>query len=474
MEKTLRDLYKKLTGEEPTSIEPLKNEGSSRLYYRLSGNNFRCVGTIGTSVKENRAFFALSNQMIQKRISVPAVLIRSKDDLCYLQDDVGDKTLFDYLKKARSEDSYVGEEVDLLCSIMKTLPSIQYRTAENFDFSVCYPSSAFDRRFVLWDLNYFKYCFLKASGLEFDENLLEDDFERFATVLQEEDTSTFMYRDFQSRNVMLKDGRPYFIDFQGGRRGPVYYDVASFVWQTRAHYPEKVIKKMLKAYLESLEKFRDVDKNEFMHRLRYFVLFRFIQTLGAYGFRGLYERKSRFITTIPNTLLLLKELLKDKFPEFPYLCEVLKGLIELPRFATPKDENCLTVEVLSFSYKQGVPNDDTGNGGGFVFDCRGANNPGRYSEYKRLNGTNDEVIKFIEKDGALLRFLEHAEPLVDNIIQNYLSRDFTHLFVAFGCTGGQHRSVYCAERMARHIVNSFSKVKVHVVHRELHREYVLK
>ena len=278
-------------------------------------------------------------------------------------------------------------------------------------------------------------------------------------------SATFMYRDFQSRNVMIKDGKPWFIDFQGGRKGPVFYDVASFLWQAKANLPDSLRGELLEEYIDALRKYTPVDRDYFYAQLRHFVLFRTLQVLGAYGFRGYFEKKPHFIQSVPFAIANLRHLLANPYPEYPYLCKVLKELVGLKQFTDDLQKHTLTVRVMSFAYKKGIPNDPSGNGGGYVFDCRAVNNPGKYERYKPFTGLDDQVIKFLEDDGEILEFLDHAYALVDATVKRYKERGFTNLMVCFGCTGGQHRSVYSAQHMAEHINKKFN-VKVELVHRE--------
>ena len=283
-----------------------------------------------------------------------------------------------------------------------------------------------------------------------------------------------MYRDFNARNVMIRDGKPCFIDFQGGMRGPIYYDVASFVWQARARYSDALKMKMVDAYLEALSAYIDIDRNTFLAELRPFVLFRTLQLLGAYGFRGLVEQKARFVVSIPDALSSLAGQLEHPLEGYPYLTSVLKELSALPRFAGNRNaDGRLEVKVYSFSYKKGIPQDLSGNGGGYVFDCRSTHNPGRYEPYRRLTGRDEAVIRFLEDDGEITGFLQNVYGLIDPHLETYLSRGFTNLMVSFGCTGGQHRSVYCAEHLARHISGKYPEVRVRLIHREQGIEEVL-
>jgi hypothetical protein len=326
---------------------------------------------------------------------------------------------------------------------------------------------------VMFDLNYFKYCFLKPSGLEFHEVRLQDEFERLADdlmggqLVDEYDQDTFLYRDFQARNVMLRDGLPYFIDFQGGRRGPIYYDLASFVWQPRAAYSEELRQKLVEEYLGSLQRYVKVDRKEFEDRLGLFILFRILQLLGAYGFRGLVENKAAFVISIPLAMDMLREQLAIRHWPYPYLTELLGKLSQMPKFiAAAASDGVLEIKVCSFSFKKGLPVDLSGNGGGYIFDCRSIHNPGRYEPYKKLTGRDEPVIRFLEEDGEVFSFLEHVYGVVDPHVETYSRRGFTSLMVSFGCTGGQHRSVYCAEHLAAHLSEKYPDIRVVLTHRE--------
>ena len=463
---SLKQLFQKATGERADSQEQLAVSGSNRKYYRLRSEKHSLIGVEGMSVEENRAFIYMARHFKSKELPVPECLEVSKDEVLYLQEDLGDVLLFDYIKKGRLTGVFTPEEKEVLVRTMEILPQIQVKGAEDFDFSLCYPQPEFNKRSVLWDLNYFKYCFLKATGLEFQENKLEDNFEKLADALLKSETNTFMYRDFQSRNVMIKDGKPYFIDFQGGRKGPVYYDVASFLWQAKAQYGNELRNDLLNAYIGSLKKYMDVNETEFKQTLSHFVLFRLLQVLGAYGFRGYFEKKPHFLQSIPYALDNLRDLmLQTDFSEYPYLIQVLREMSDLKQFQDVNLHKPLQVKVYSFSYKKGIPNDDSGNGGGFVFDCRAVNNPGKYERYASLTGLDEPVIEFLEKDGEITHFLDNAYDMVDASVKRYVERRFTNLMVSFGCTGGQHRSVYSAQKMAEHIHKKFG-VEVQLIHRE--------
>ena len=460
----LNELYKNFTGNDATEIAEMPSSGSNRRYFRLKGEH-TLIGVVGTSVEENNAFIYMSAHFAQKGLSVPKVLICSDDHIAYLQEDLGDTILYNAIEKGRLTRVFGEEEKRLLVKTIRKLPDIQFAGADGMDFSHCYPAPAFNSRSIMWDLNYFKYCFLKATGLEFLEDKLEDDFQRLTDVLMRSSSATFMYRDFQSRNVMIKDDEPWFIDFQGGRKGPVYYDVASFLWQAKANFPDSLRQELLKEYIDALRKYQPVNEPYFHAQLHHFVLFRTLQVLGAYGFRGYFEKKPHFMQSVPFAIANLRELLKVPYPEYPYLSKVLTDLVNLKQFTDELQKRTLTVRVMSFAYKKGIPNDPSGNGGGYVFDCRAVNNPGKYERYKPYTGLDQPVIKFLEDDGEIFHFLENAYELVDAHVKRFMERGFTNMMVCFGCTGGQHRSVYSAQKMAEHINSKFN-VKVELVHRE--------
>ena len=522
----LVSLYKKWSGVEPVNVEQLPGAGSNRVYYRIKGVDGRhVIGVVGTSRDENHAFIYLAKHFTSRRLPVPQVFVVSDDELRYIQADLGTVSLFDAIRGGREAGGrYNIQEQELLKKTIRELPNLQIRGARGLDWSNCYPQPEFNVDSVLFDLNYFKYCFLKATELDFHELKLEANFRLFAKDLTSEQTDSFLYRDFQARNIMIvPDGQlsfdsyqssrilhPYFIDFQGGRKGPVYYDLASFLWQASAKYSHKLRRELIKEYYDSLRNYTEVPSvRHFINRLSLFVLFRTLQVLGAYGFRGYFERKQYFIESFPPAMQNLRELLafntsflkektgKDVFP-YPYMMDMLHRLTELPQFApliepelkrtdgfrttdskvytaNPQDgpatfskydgKGPLVVRVFSFSYRKGIPEDESGNGGGYVFDCRSTHNPGRYEPYKQITGLDEPVIRFLEDDGEILTFLESVYKLADHHVERYIQRGFTSLMFSFGCTGGQHRSVYSAQHLAEHINEKYG-IEVHICHRE--------
>ena len=466
--KRLSSLYNKCFGCFPESVTAITGSASNRSYYRLASESGTCIGVVGTDREENYAFVTLARHFLSKDIPVPEIYSVSDDGMAYIQEDLGGVSLYDMLLSARAGKISWNEVESLLCRTMALLPKIQYRGAEGLDFSICYPQPSFDRQNVMFDLNYFKYCFLKASGLEFNEVSLQEDFERLADDLLHHDTETFMYRDFNVRNVMVKDGSPYFIDFQGGRRGPICYDVASFVWQARAAYSEDLKGRLVQSYVDALSEYECISREALETDLKLFRLFRLLQVLGAYGFRGWTEHKAAFVVSIPSAISNLKELLSEiPSDSYPYLIQLLRRLVDIPRLSEcPSTDGVLEVRVSSFSFKKGVPYDPSGNGGGYVFDCRSIHNPGRYEPYKKLTGMDEPVIRFLEDDGEIIGFLEHVYGVVDPHVATYAGRGFTSLMVSFGCTGGQHRSVYCAEHLAAHLAAEYPGIRVRLIHRE--------
>jgi len=478
----IRNLYIKTYGTEPVRIEKLTASASPRSYFRVYGGSGTVIATAGTSASENEAFIYLSRHLGSKGLPTPEIISVSEDGMTYLQEDLGDTSLWDAVAEGRKKSgSYSDREISLLERAMSDLADFQFRGAEGMDWSRCYQQMVFDRRSVLFDLNYFKYCFLKPSGIEYDENILEDEFGKMADILTSEPSDSFLYRDFQPRNIMLHDDRLIYIDYQGGRRGPKYYDVASFIWQAAAVYPDSLRGALIETYLKSLAKYEEVDEAHFRNVLQHFVLFRTLQVLAAYGFRGLYEGKVRFQMSIPSALANLTSLFSDgnlfcrALTEYPCLAGLAA---RLSRSFKPHQSGSdpygrdadpgLLIEVYSFSYMQGIPREAYGNGGGYVFDCRGMENPGRELRFRHSTGLDADVIGWLEERGEIQQFLSSAYSLADAHIECYIRRGFSHLMLCFGCTGGQHRSVYCAQHMAEHIAEKFAgqDVRIRLIHRE--------
>lgn len=435
MAETPSSLYRQVYGEYPTQVEQITGSGSGRRYTRLSAPGLPSViGTEGTNLAENRAFMMLDKVFLDRNLPVPEILAVSSDEMTYLQTDVGQHSLFEMLPS---------QPVDIIKRVMDLLP--QFQEPAGVDFSQCFPVEAMDRQAILWDLNYFKYCFMMAAGVTPDEPALESDFNKLIDTLLSNSPEGLMLRDFQSRNIIVDDeNHHYVIDFQGARRGPKLYDAASFLWQAKAGFTEAQRREYAFPYLQAIG-------SEF-NALRLYALLRTLQVLGAYGFRGLVQGKTHFITSIAPALENLRELLDilQPYPELLRCCNKLT-VCELARTEAKPG---LTVRIASFGFrKSGPPRDLSGNGGGFVFDCRALPNPGRLDEFKPLTGRDVSVREWLEQYPQVKDYFNNALALVAPAVQRYLERGFTNLSVAFGCTGGQHRSVYMAECLALALSN---------------------
>lgn len=480
----LSQLFEKYSGLSPARVRKLNGAGSNRRYYRLTVEDrgdqqgFSCIGVGGDNLRDCRAFTNLSRVFRNHGLPVPEVYEVSGDGMHYIQQDLGDISLFDIIGQKGPDSTEVRELVKASLAKLVEMQTVDRNEWERY---AEYP--AFSKRQVMWDLNYFKYEYLKPSGVDFDENLLEDDFEKLADRLTGDGGRFgFMYRDFQSRNIMVCGGKPFFIDYQGGRPGPLLYDAVSFLGQAKAGFSEEFRHEMIHYYLEQLEQSGTASDRESVlsdsdgRRSGLFALFRTLQVLGAYGLRGLVERKAHFIESIPLALANLERLKQDGIlDDYPELKRVAATICTDRRFVTgDEDENRLHVKVFSFSYKKGYPSDYTGNGGGFMFDCRGMHNPGRYAEYRELTGLDTAVITFLEERGEVQKFVDNAYALVSPSVETYLRRGFSDLQIGFGCTGGRHRSVYCAEHLARRLAESYPDAIVEVIHREQGMERIIK
>jgi len=444
--------------EEVTFFEQLPTSGSYREYARIKSASHQVVGAYNQDIKENQAFLEFSAHFRNKNIPVPHIYAVNGNNDCYIQEDLGNTTLFDFISTTRENEGFSTKIVDEYKKVLRELPRIQLVAGKDIDYSVCYPREAFDKQSMMWDLNYFKYYFLKLAKIPFDEQALEDDFQAFSDYLLAVDNNAFLYRDFQSRNIMLKDGQVYFIDYQGGRKGALQYDLASLLYDAKANIPEAEREELLEFYLDELNQYKQVDHEKFKSLFGGYVLIRIMQAMGAYGFRGFYEKKEHFLKSIPFALknleiLLAKNTIDVKLPE---LFKVLKAVTESAFLKTISPLNDrLTVRISSFSYKKGIPHDPSGNGGGFVFDCRAIHNPGRYAEFKHLTGKDPQVQAFLEEKSTIAGFMASVISLVTQSVEVYSSRGFSHLCVNFGCTGGQHRSVYAAEKLAEYLRNNY-------------------
>ena len=512
-------LYKSWTGKEPAQVDILPQSGSDRRYFRLHNDDGKTlIGTYGLNVPENEAFIYFADHFRKKRLHVPEIFAVSYDKTVYLQQDFGNISLLNILEsKGLTQEVY-----DLFKESLDQLAKLQVLGDEELDYKKCLTNEEFGKQAIMADLLYFKYYFLDALQKPYDKQKLIDDFEALSNYLTHTEYKYFMFRDFQSRNILVTsphltssfredlastqtkfaqgankiigastskvgekvafpageggDGAlsVHFIDFQGGMKGAPQYDAASLIWQARANLPDDWKNNLLEDYMNSFERIiqNKVDRDVFISQYNGYVLIRLLQVLGAYGFRGLFERKAQFLTSIPAALKNLKWFFENQsmgisLPEFKRVLTICANDDVIERF-TPlqaSEETPLVVKICSFSYRKGIPEDASGNGGGFVFDCRGIDNPGRYEEYKEHHGRDKTVIEFLERQTRMQTFLNSVFDIVDISVEAYIKRGFTNLVVNFGCTGGQHRSVYSADALARHLRNKY-KVKIELCHRE--------
>ena len=453
--------------------EPLKGElgGSGRNLVRLTGAGLSAIGVLYSVREENAAFLEFSRHFRRHGLPVPEIFAEDLNRDAYLEEDLGDTTLFEFLGAHRSSDAIAPEAVEAYQKVVAMLPRFQVEAGRGLNYKVCYPRSSFDRQSIAWDLNYFKYYFLRLAGVAFNEQALEVDFSRLTKLLLAAPREYFLYRDFQSRNVMLRDGQPWFLDYQGGRKGALQYDIASLLYDAKADLPPALRQQLLDRYLDTLAGFIALDRAAFMEHYYAYVYARILQALGAYGFRGFYERKPHFLASVPYALKNLRWLRDNvRLPvALPALLDALDAIGASEKFGTHAALAAgLTVRVFSFSFHHGLPADETGNGGGFVFDARSLPNPGREVEFRQLTGRNAPVREYLDRQPGVDRFLAAAFSLVDASVANYQQRGFSNLMVSFGCTGGQHRSVYLAERLAEHL-RGRKGVEVEVRHTQLER-----
>jgi aminoglycoside/choline kinase family phosphotransferase len=436
--------------------EPLQGKlgGSGRHIVRLFGNGITAIGVLHDVREENVAFVEFSKHFRQHGLPVPQILAEDLEHGAYIEEDLGDVTLFEFLSNNRTGQQIAAPVIAAYQAAIGFLPKFQVEASRDLDYAVCYPRASFDRQSIAWDLNYFKYYFLRLAGIPFNEQALENDFARLTKFLLSADHNYFLYRDFQSRNIMLRDGRPFFLDYQGGRKGALQYDVASLLYDAKADLPQDLRQRLLDHYLQSLTKYADISRERFMEHYYAYVYIRIMQAMGAYGFRGFFERKPHFLQSVPYALKNLRWLLDNvQLPvSLPSLMEALERVVASEKLQGLSGANDnLVVRVFSFSFRRGLPKDEAGHGGGFVFDCRGLQNPGREDRFKSLTGQDDAVMEYLNKEDAVHHFLANATSLVDASVRNYQSRGFKSLMVSFGCTGGQHRSVFMAEALGRHL-----------------------
>jgi aminoglycoside/choline kinase family phosphotransferase len=437
-------------------MQPLQGDlgASGRKIIRLTGKKVSAIGVQYGVREENVAFLEFSRHFRRHGLPVPEIYAEDLDHGAYLEEDLGDTTLFEFLSKNRAGENIAPQVMETYRQVVAVLPRFQVEAGRDLNYSVCYPRASFDRQSIVWDLNYFKYYFLRLAGVGFNEQALEDDFGRLTDFLLTAPRDYFLYRDFQSRNVMLRGAQPFFVDYQGGRKGALQYDIASLLYDAKADLPPELRRQLLDHYLDTLAGFIKLDREAFMRHYYAYVYVRLMQALGAYGFRGFYERKAHFLQSVPYALKNVRWLLHHvELPvALPTLMDALKSMLASEKLQThaPQSENLL-VRIFSFSFHRSLPQDDTGHGGGFVFDVRSLPNPGREERFKALTGKDAPVIDYLNQQESVRQFLSSVIPLVDSSVNNYQQRGFKNLMVSFGCTGGQHRSVYLAEQLAKRL-----------------------
>lgn len=469
----LTNLFKEWSGEDGVEIASLPEAGSYRKYFRLTGHKSQAVGVYSPDVEENRAFLGFTEHFRNAGLNVPEVFKVSSDQKAYLLSDLGDVSLLKHLEQNRINGFPDDSTISLYKKVIEHLVAFQVSAGKTLNYDLCYPVNAFDARSMRWDLNYFKYYFLRLLRIPFNEHALEDDFDRFVEKLLQVDSAYFMYRDFQARNILIDNEEPWFIDYQGGRKGPLQYDLASLLFQVKAALPYEFREEMLQWYILCLQAVKKTDAEAFEASYYDFVLIRLLQAMGAYGFRGYYEHRAHFLQSIPYAIENVQWLLQNNriSDDLPELRKVLQ-LISSSDFSIPRiqQSDTLTVSINSFSFRNNIPPDFTGNGGGFVFDCRILPNPGRYDHFKQLNGTQQPVQQFMEKEQRVDKFMQNVKRIIDQAILEYNHRGYTHLQVNFGCTGGQHRSVYCAEKLSEYINDKYP-VNVITTHTNLRKPW---
>jgi aminoglycoside/choline kinase family phosphotransferase len=452
----LKRLFEARFGTPAERVQPLQGElgASGRKIIRLSGGNHRAIGILYGVREENNAFLAFSRHFLRHGLPVPEIYGEDLERGAYLEEDLGDTTLFEFLSKHRDGETVAPEAIEAYRKVVEVLPRFQVEAGRDLDYSVCYPCASFDRQSITWDINYFKYYFLRLAGIPFNEQALENDFWRLTEFLLSANCDYFLYRDFQSRNVMLPHGQPHFLDYQGGRRGALQYDIASLLYDAKADLPPDVRQQLLDHYLEALQKHAEISREEFLHHYYAYVYVRIMQAMGAYGFRGFYERKAHFLQSVPYALKNVRWLLHNvNLPvPLPTLMDTFRNMLaseKLNSLASEADD--LVVRIFSFSFHKGLPKDDTGNGGGFIFDGRSLPNPGREERFKQLTGKDAPVSEYLNQQESVHQYLANVFSLVDASVENYQERGFKNLMVSFGCTGGQHRSVFLAEQLAKRL-----------------------
>src|SRR5712672_608931 len=469
----LKKLFEQHFHTAASRIHPLQGElgGSGRKIIRLTSDKTTAIGILYNVREENAAFLEFSRHFRKHGLPVPEIYGEDLSHGAYLEEDLGNTTLFEFLSNNRTGEDIGPQAVEAYRKVVAVLPRFQVEAGRDLNYDVCYPIGSFDRQSVAWDLNYFKYYFLRLAGIPFNEQALENDFARLTDFLLSAPRDYFLYRDFQSRNILLRDGQPFFVDYQGGRKGALQYDIASLLFDAKADLPPNLRQELLDHYLGALGRYVKLERDAFMRHYHAYVYVRILQALGAYGFRGFYERKANFLQSVPYALKNLRWLLHHvELPiALPTLMAAFQSMLaseKLLGLANEADD--LVVRIFSFSFHHSLPKDDSGNGGGFVFDGRSLPNPGREERFKALTGKDAPVIDYLNQQESVHQFLASVMSLVDASVGSYKERGFKNLMVSFGCTGGQHRSVFLAEQLARRL-RAKNGVEVAVRHLQLEK-----
>src|SRR3981189_577122 len=423
----LKRLFEQHFHAPPEHIAPRQGElgGSGRKIIRLANERYRAIGILYGVREENVAFLEFSKHFRRHGLPVPEIYAEDLSHGAYLEEDFGDTTLYEFLTKNRTGESITPQVVEAYRKASAGLPRFQVEAGHDLNYEVCYPIHSFDRQSIAWDLNYFKYYFLRLAGIPFNEQALEDDFSRLTEFLLSAPRDYFLYRDFQSRNILLRNGDPFFVDYQGGRKGALQYDIASLLYDAKADLPPDLRQQLLDHYLDRLSSFVKLDRAALMQHFYPYVYIRIMQALGAYGFRGFYERKAHFLQSVPYALKNLRWLLHNvelpiALPTLTSAFESMLGSKKLQQVA--KQSDGLVVHISSFSFHREMPRDDSGNGGGFVFDGRSLPNPGREERFRELTGKDAPVIEDLKKQENIHQFLAGVLLLVDASVGKYKER----------------------------------------------------
>lgn len=473
----IREVFKSFINSSIDNIDKLPQSGGDRMYFRIFAGEKSYIATYNLHVKENQTFFYLTDHFKKYRVPVTDILKVNKAQTIYIQKDFGTTSLLDLLEQ-QGKNEYVYE---LFKQSLKELARMQILAHKDLNYNYAITSKEFGKRAITSDLLYFKYYFLDTLKIPYDKEKLLHDFNVLSMYLDKPDYKFFMFRDFQSRNIIVQEDLVHFIDYQGGMKGALQYDVASLLWQAKANLSDNWKADLLTYYIDCVQNFlgKEVDRILFINLYYGYVLIRLLQVLGAYGFRGIFERKAHFLTSIPLALKNLREFLENHdtgilLPEFNRILFQLTDENIIAKFETKKatSDTPLIVTVNSFSYIiGGIPVDPSPNGGGFIFDCRGILNPGRFEEYKKVNGRNKGVIDFLEQRTKMPDFLNNIYNILDITVENYIERNFKTLMISFGCTGGCHRSVYAADAVTRHLRNKFNvKISLHHIEQNIHEQ----